>query len=90
MYEMLFKVYILIAVGVWSKHINIAALISDQEPNIFDVGTTCYNLHFGVTDKLRVCFSRGIYTHRVIITKIKSRCMFFHIIVIIKIHSMDH
>lgn len=78
MYEILFKFYILIAVGLWSKHINIAAIMSDQEPNIFHIETTCYNMHFGVTDKLLVCFRRGTYTHRVIITKIKSSCMFFH------------
>jgi hypothetical protein len=47
-YEILFKFYILIAVGIWSKHINIVAIMSDQEPNIFHVETTCYNLHFGV------------------------------------------
>jgi hypothetical protein len=69
--------YILVAVGVWRKHINIAAVTSDQELNIFHVETTCYNLHFGVTDKLLVCFRRGIYTHRVIVTQIKSICMFF-------------
>lgn len=78
MYEILFKFYILIAVGVWSKHIYIAGVMSDQEPNVFHVETTCYNLYFGVRDKLLVCFRRGIYTHRVIVTKIKSRCMFFH------------
>lgn len=33
MYEILFKFYILIAVGVWSKRINIAAFMSDQELN---------------------------------------------------------
>jgi hypothetical protein len=57
-YEILYKFNILIAVGVWSKFINIAAFMSDQEPNIFHVENTCYCMHFGVTGKLIVSVER--------------------------------
>jgi len=58
--------------------ISILLQLCQIKNNIFHVETTCYNLHFGVTDKLLVCFRRGIYTRPVIMTKIKSKCLFFH------------